>query len=420
MKIYFKTIGCRVNQIESQSLKEQLCSLGCQKADDVSAADTIIINSCSVTAKADKDVFKSIEKFRKLNPKAGIIVTGCTATLYSDKISKLYPFVRIIRNEDKENIPFHIMNKKVKNDFFAIKKFDGHTRAFIKIQEGCNFKCSYCIVSKARPVLSSKPVKTVLAEIETLIKNGYKEIVLCGIRLGAYKCAQTDTNLAALVKNIFSINGDFRIRFSSIESQEITPELLKELKNGRKKFCSYFHIPFQSGSDKVLKEMNRRGLAKDYAGKVSKIRELFPNAGIFADIIVGYPTESEKDFKDSLDFVKKLSLSGLHVFSYSAREGTVSAELKSLNPKIVKDRSLKMRELDKIIREKFKKSLINSVQTAIVLKHKGSFSHALTSNFQNISIEGSHEIGSFIDALITDGNSATVIKSQLSALQDKP
>jgi threonylcarbamoyladenosine tRNA methylthiotransferase MtaB len=410
MKVYFKTVGCRVNQIETQSLAEQLFSLGCQKTDDVSLADTIIINSCSVTAKADKDVFKFIEKVRKLNPKAKIIITGCTATLYPSEITKAYPFVQIVPNEEKKNIPFQLMNGKIKNDFFTIKKFDGHTRAFIKIQDGCNFKCNYCIVSKARPILTSKPSEIVLGEIKTLIKNGYREIVLCGIRLGAYKCPQTEINLSALMEKVFCLSGDFRIRFSSIEPQEITSQLLKEVKKGGDKFCSYFHIPLQSGSNKVIKEMNRRGSAQDYAQKVLEIREIFPDAGIFADVIVGYPTENEEDFKKSLDFIKTLSLSGLHVFSYSARRGTVSAKLESLNPKIVKERSKLMRELDKAIRLKFKKLLINTVQRSIVLKHKGDFSHSLTSNFQNIQIEGAHEIGSFIDVLITGDNSAILAK----------
>ncbi|MBU2530555.1 MAG: MiaB/RimO family radical SAM methylthiotransferase, partial [Elusimicrobia bacterium] len=317
MKIYFKTVGCRVNQIETQSLVEKLLSLGCRKVDDAALADTIIINSCSVTAKADKDVFKFIKKFRKANLKAKIFVTGCTATLYPAKISKLYPFVYLISNEEKENISVHILNEKVKKDFFSIDKFDDHTRAFIKIQDGCNFKCSYCIVSKARPNLTSKSVQGVLAEIETLIKNGYKEIVFCGIRLGAYRCAQTNYDLADLMEKIFNIDGDFRIRFSSIEAQEISLRLLKTLKEGKEKFCSYFHIPLQSGSDKVLREMNRRGTRGDYALKISEIRSLFPDAGIFADIIVGYPTEYETDFKASFDFIEKLELSGLHVFSYS-------------------------------------------------------------------------------------------------------
>ncbi len=411
MKIYFKTVGCRVNQIETQSLMEKLLSLGCLKVDDAAFADVIIINSCSVTAKADKDVFKFIEKSRKINLGAKIIVTGCTATLYPSKITELYPFVQLISNEEKENISFYVLNEKVKNDFFSINKFDGHTRAFIKIQDGCNFKCSYCIVSKARPKLASKALQTVLDEIKILIKNGYKEIVLCGIRLGAYKCSQTNSDLAGLVEKIFSIDADFRIRFSSIEAQEITPRLLSQLEKGKEKFCSYFHIPLQSGSDKVLKEMNRRGTAQDYASKILEIRRIFPDAGMFADIIVGYPTESEADFKDSFDFIKKIALSGLHVFSYSSREGTVSSRLKTLNPKIIKDRSRIMRELDTDIRVKFRKSLVNSVQRAIVLRHKDSISYSLTSNFQNIQITGRHKIGSFVETLITDEEKAILTKN---------
>ncbi|MEA3307440.1 MAG: tRNA (N(6)-L-threonylcarbamoyladenosine(37)-C(2))-methylthiotransferase MtaB [Elusimicrobiota bacterium] len=411
MKIYFKTIGCRVNQVETQSLMEQLLSFGCEKTDDASAADTVIINSCSVTAKADKDVFKVIKKIQNINSKAKIILTGCTATLYPSKIAEVYPSVQIISNDKKEDIPRQIMGKKKENIFFSVNKFDGHTRAFIKIQDGCNFKCSYCIVSKARPLLSSKPLPTVLAEIKNLIKNGYKEIVLCGIRLGAYKCGQTNTDLAGLVEKIFSQNGDFRIRFSSIEACEISPRLLSALKKGKEKFCSYFHIPLQSGCDKVLKEMNRRGSASDYAKKISEIRELFPDAGIFADIIVGYPTENEYDFNQSLDFVKKIGFSGLHVFSYSAREAAASFKLKSLNQKIVKERSRKMRELDKEMRAKFKKSLLNSVQHSIVLKYKVPFSHVLTSNFQNFQIEGSHKIGSFFKVSVIDSDNAKPISN---------
>ena len=230
--------------------------------------------------------------------------------------------------------------------------------------------------------------------------------------MGAYKCAQTDGDLSSLVEKIFRLSGDFRIRFSSIEAREISPRLLKELKKGKEKFCSYFHIPLQSGSNKVLKEMNRRQTVEAYAGKISEIRKLFPDAGIFADIIVGYPTENEDDFKRSVDFIKKIAFSGLHVFSYSSRPQTASFKLESLNPNIVKDRSRVMRELDAAIRAEFGQSLMNSIQRSIVLKHKGAFSHSLTSNFQNIRIEGRHEIGSFVNALITGRDKATVFENK--------
>ncbi|MBI5743680.1 MAG: MiaB/RimO family radical SAM methylthiotransferase [Elusimicrobia bacterium] len=400
MKVYFKTVGCRVNQVETESLREKFLELGHTPAEDAETADLVVVNTCSVTAKADRDCLAFLRKTAAANPKASIAVTGCLATLEPKKILAAVPGAAIFSNKEKENIPAALCGTPAAADFFSVAKFHGKARAFVKVQDGCNLKCAYCLVNLARNELKSKPLDAAVAEVEKLVGDGFAEIVLCGTRLGIYKCA-SGANLAELMRRLFALPGEFRIRFSSIESEELTPELLKVLKDGGEKFCRYFHLPLQAGADPVLKAMGRLYDTAGYKAKVEELRRVFPGVGIYADIIAGYPTETQDDFNAALAYVKGLELSGLHVFSYSARPGTRSAALKSLPPDIVSSRSAALRSLDRELRAAYAVAMVGGEAVVLVLKNKAGRAQTLAENFVNVELDAAAPAGKLLRCRVT-------------------
>jgi len=430
VKVYFKTIGCRVNQVETQSLLEKFAVFGHSATSDLILADLVLINSCTVTEFADRDAVKFLKKTAKVNPKARIVVTGCLATLDPQKILSLAPTALIFNNNDKEKIPFELCGAPFKPDAFAVSRFEGRTRAFVKLQDGCNLVCSYCLVPHARSSMSSKPAAAAENEIKRLIASGFKEIVLCGTRLGMYKCPETGLELGGLMKRLLALEGRFRLRFSSLEPMEISEGLIEILSRGGKKFCQYFHLPLQSGSDKVLKEMRRPYDTAEYLRKIGFIRAAFPRAGLYTDVITGYPSETSKDFDDTREFIERCGFSGLHIFSYSSRPGTAAASLKPLSPQTVKARSTVLHELDAQLRAVFAVSMIGAelemlilekqADSALLVQEEGASSAAemlhtgslpqkntvgralgLAENFLNISVECPLEPGGLHKVKIT-------------------
>lgn len=398
MKFFIKTFGCRLNQSESQSVLERFESLRFEQTNDFTKARICVLNSCTVTAKADKDIKKLLKKISNENPDAKIAVTGCFADMHPVEIKKISPDVLIVKNKDKKNI-FKILKLSDKTLDFTVKGHKEHSRAFIKVQDGCSQNCSYCIVSKARSTEFSKPIKKVLAEIKGILKNGYREIVLSGINIGNYKCPETGFDLAGLLDCCFTLyprfrRDRFRIRLSSIEVKSITGKLIKTVKKGGDRFCNYFHIPLQSGSDKVLYQMNRNYDSGYYLKTIKKLRSNFKNPGIFADVIAGYPTETEKDFKQTVGFIEKVGFSGLHIFSYSKRPYTDAFKLKCLPSETVKRRSEILRNLDKLLRQKFAESLAGTIQKILVekgchCKPKAKQSVKVVSLYRTFSFNGS-------------------------------
>ncbi|KAF0127432.1 MAG: MiaB family RNA modification protein [Elusimicrobia bacterium] len=386
MKVYFKTVGCRVNQVESESLRARFAALGHCAAATPEEADLVVVNTCSVTARADRDCLAFLKKTAAANPAAAIAVTGCLATLEPKKILAAVPKASVFTNADKEKIPSLVCGAPPKEDFFSVEGFKGRARAFVKVQEGCDLKCSYCLVNLARNKMSSKPLKSAVSEIEKLVSAGFAEIVLCGTRLGIYRCPETGADLAALVSELFALPGSFRVRFSSIEPGEINAPLLRALAAAGGRFCDYFHIPLQSGSDAVLRAMGRNYDTTYYRGRLEEIRSFFPSAGLYADIIAGYPSETEKEFGESLEFVRSCGLSGLHVFSFSARPGTRAAALKPLPPATVKRRSAALRALDLELRSAFAASMLGRELEVLSLSSKAGRSRALASNFLEVDI----------------------------------
>ena len=366
MNIYIYTFGCKINQYESQIIKEQYCLKNFNYVDNFEKADLIVINSCSVTSHADKQCDQIINKFHTKNPQSKIILTGCYAKVSKEKILKKFPFIEI----------------KTKEDFLAktqqkITSFDNHSRAFIKIQDGCNSFCSYCIVPYARNFLWSKPSEEIIKEINTLLDVGYSEIVLTGIHIGKY-----DKGIAYLLSNIYkSIDRNFRIRLSSIEVNEITTDLIDIIKKEQERFCCHLHIPLQSASDNVLKDMNRKYLSNDFFNKINLLKENFKDISITTDVICGFPTETDNDFDITYNFLKDNKFARLHVFPYSKRQGTKASNMKQVYKNgQAKIRTDKLLELNKILETNYFNKFKNTIRKAVSLRGN----KALTDNYLTI------------------------------------
>lgn len=379
---FIKTFGCRVNQVESQAILEQFLRAGATPADSFETADICVLNTCTVTHQADKDVEKQIRQILRRNPRTRLVLTGCYAAANADEVREKFPQAEIVGKYDLGKVLFH-----TDDVCWTVSGHEGHSRAFIKIQDGCDCFCSYCIVPYARPVKRSKPLNDVLQEIDTLEKKGFAEVVLTGINIGNYKCPQTGGDLAELCRHIAQMKGLFRVRFSSIELQTVTDGVIEMMHEYPARFCNYFHLPLQAGCDKVLKDMNRHYDTAAYAVKVQELRARVPQMGVFADVIAGYPTETEQDFEDTYQFIKKVKLAGLHVFSYSPRPGTPAAALKQLPHEEIKRRSDALRALDKELRAAFAASLVGTEQDVFVEEHKDGRPHGITSNFQPVVLE---------------------------------
>lgn len=345
-RVAFHTLGCKVNQIETEHIKEDFIASGYSIVDFNEEADIYIINTCTVTHVSDRKSRSIIRRAARRNPSAIIAAVGCTAQVNAKDLAAIEGVNLVIGNKDKQNIIKIIEDyqKDLKNQVFAepitkdvklkpilFTKPHERTRAFIKIQDGCQSFCSYCIVPFARGPVRSKLPQDVLSEVNQLLLLGYKEIVLTGIHTGLYGIDLGDIDLAKLLEMILQNTSDydFRIRLSSIEPLEINDKLINLVKDNSK-ICRHLHIPLQSGSDKVLKDMNRRYSRKYYEELVLRIARDIPGIAIAADVMVGFPTEENINFEDTFKLIQDLPLTHLHVFKYSKRPGTKAANISSV------------------------------------------------------------------------------------------
>jgi threonylcarbamoyladenosine tRNA methylthiotransferase MtaB len=384
MKKYFiHTFGCKVNQYESQLISENFKKNNFERTLKEEDADIIILNSCTVTAQADKECQYFIRKFSKLANNPKIMVTGCFVKNKNVDLKKIFPNVEVIIDK---SILFSDPQKQ------TISRFDKRSRAFLKIQDGCNSFCSYCIIPYVRNVLWSKPENEVISEVTNLAKNGYNEVVLTGIHVGKY-----ESGLASLISKIIQIPLNFRIRVSSIEINEIDDSLIKLMKENPDKICRHLHIPLQSGSQEVLKQMNRKYSKKTFKEKISKIIRDLPDLALTTDIITGFPGETCKHHKETCEFVRKLPFAGFHIFRYSDREGTKAYQLKNKVPQPeIKNRSKDLFEIDSIKRKTFLNNNLGMNRKAI----KIGKSKALTDNYILVETDTSKISGVF-EAKIT-------------------
>lgn len=366
------TLGCKVNNYESNVIQNDLLSYGLIKVPFDEPADLSIINTCSVTNTADAKSRNMIRRSIQLNPNGIILVCGCYSQVSSQDLKKDYGIDILIGNKYKNNIAqlideyFIQQNKQlIKVDNLLLEKdfenskidiYREKTRAFVKIQDGCNYMCSYCIIPFTRGRQRSKDFYQLINEIITLVKNGYKEIVLTGVNTAGY--ISKDKNFYDLLKEINNLSGDFRIRISSIEPFQINDDIINLICLHPKRFCQHLHICLQSGSDDVLKQMNRKYNTNEFRNLINKLYYLNPYIAITTDYICGFPTESNKDHNESLKFVKEIGFYKLHVFPYSKRKYTPAANLIQVKDINKKQRVNDMLELSNKLSRNFIKKFI--------------------------------------------------------------
>lgn len=373
-KVSFLTLGCKVNQYETEAMTELFTNRGYEVVPHGEYSDIFIINTCTVTNQSDRKSRQAIGKVKKLNEDAIIAMVGCYVQIKPEEVSKIDGVDVVLGTNNKSQIvdacERAITEKRVINvvdeikndkDFEELEIFNQSemTRAYIKIQEGCNQYCSYCIIPYARGPVRSRNLNSIIKEAERLASRGYKEIILTGIHVASYGIDfEEDISLIDVIEDISKVNGIKRVRLSSVEPRLITEEFLSRAKETGK-FCDHFHLSLQNGSDKILKLMNRKYTTEEYAEKVKLIRKFFPNAGITTDIIVGFPEETDEDFEMTYNFVRKIGFSKVHIFKYSPREGTRAAKMKNqIAGDVKKYRSTKLSKVCKEVSEEYLNSLI--------------------------------------------------------------
>lgn len=408
MKVGICSLGCKVNIYESEVVTDLLKKGGYEIVPFEDKADIYIINTCSVTNESDKKSRKMINRAKKNNSEAIIVVMGCYSQVSSDDIEADI----ILGNKDKSKI-VEILNdfirdregKKIIYDLSSVEfekmeisHFDNHTRAFVKIQDGCNAFCSYCIIPYTRGRVRSKNKDDVIEEVSRLVKDGYKEIVLTGIHTGRYGI-DINSSLYELLCELVKIPNIYRIRLSSIEINEVTPEIIDLYKNN-KIMARHLHVPLQSGSNKILKLMNRRYNKEEFMKMIDKLREI-EDISLTTDLIVGFPNETDDDFEETMDTLKKIHFTKIHTFPYSRRRGTVADKMDGhISGDIKKKRVHEVIELSNEYENEYYKSKIGKVYDGVVEIHDNGLVVVHTSNFIPVIINDNVENNSIVNVMI--------------------
>lgn len=413
MKAGILTLGCKVNMYESEFVANLLKSNGFEICDFHDVCDVYIINTCTVTNTSDIKSRKMIRQAIRNNPDACVVAMGCF--IEANKDYQIPGLDIVIGNKDKskivELIHQYFEKKNMIKDLYSnrftefedmyIKEFPGRTRAFVKIQDGCDNFCSYCIIPFVRGKCRSKDKDKVISEINDLVSNGYQEVVLTGIHTGNYGYDK-DYDFADLLSEVVKIKGLKRLRISSIEITELNDRVLSIIKDNDV-IVDHLHIPMQAGSDEILKLMNRKYDLDYYYKKIEQIRKIRPMISITTDVIVGFPGEDEKLFEKTIETCKKIGFAKIHVFPFSLRNGTKAEELPNhLSNEEKKKRSRKLLEVSKELENNYFSKFIGKSESVLIEQYKDGYSYGHTGNFLNVKIEGKLEHNKFYDVLITD------------------
>ena len=410
MKFNIVTFGCKVNQYESNMMKERMLSSNFFYVENISEANIIVVNTCSVTNVADKKCLKMIRRIKREYPNSILVVAGCS----SQNKQEIYENLDIdilIGNKDKSKIDVllkeYIETHKRYVKFYNDRNLEfedmlisdyNHIRAFIKIEDGCDNFCSYCIIPYVRGSVRSKNFETVIKEAKLLTQKGHKEIVLTGIHTGHYM--DNDYDLTDLINELSKIEDLLRIRISSIEITELNDKFLNMLSTN-KKVCDHLHIPLQAGSDEILKKMNRKYDLKYYEEKIKKIRMIRPNISITTDIIVGFPYETDKLFNETLEFSRKMNFSKIHVFPYSIRLGTSAANMPNqVDESIKKERVKKLMDLSEIMEKEYYNKFVGKELDILVEECDNNVSVGHSSNYLMIRLNEKLEVGQIYKRII--------------------
>ena len=406
MKVAFYTLGCKVNQYESQAMAEKLKDNGYTVVDSKTDADIYIVNSCTVTAFADKKTRQAVRRFKKEHPEAIVVLTGCMPQAYPEDADKLIEADIVTGNKSNDKLlsmldTYSKFGKRVvdislhkKGDGFnscSISSFDERTRAYVKIQDGCNRFCSYCIIPTSRGRVRSKDPEELKKELKALAENGFSEVVLVGINLSSYGSDNGHTFPEA-VRIANDTEGIKRVRLGSLEPDHLTDEVVDELAKCEK-LCPQFHISLQSGCDNTLKSMNRHYTADEYRSLAGKLRGTFSDCTLTTDVMVGFAGETEEDFRESLDFVKEIGFEKVHVFPYSIRTGTRAEKFDGHLPKHIKDERCKIMidETDKMRLDFFRTQIGKTVSVLFETKTRDGFICGHTPNYTPVKVKSPHD-----------------------------
>ena len=395
MKFYIETFGCKVNTYESNYISESLTKNGFSLTQNMSDADIIIVNTCTVTNTADSKCRKYVRRVRRENEKSILIVVGCSVQNNFEEYSNMNIDI-LLGNIGKSKIAnlindylcthekykYYTSNRDLEFEDMDIKDFN-HSRAFIKIQDGCDNFCTYCVIPFMRGKCRSKDFDKVIEEAKRLVMNNHKEIVLTGIHTGSYNYNGKD--LVDVINELSKIDGLERIRLSSVEITELNDKFMDMLKNN-KKFCNHLHIPLQAGSNEVLRLMNRKYDLEYFFNKISEIRNIRPDISITTDIIVGFPEETDEMFNSTYEFSQKIKFSKIHVFPYSKRNGTVASKLKEVDSRIKTNRVHKLLELSDILEKEYEDLFIGKYVDVLIEEVKDNKSVGHTSNYLKVTI----------------------------------
>lgn len=397
MKVKIKTLGCKVNFVESLALEERLRKAGFEIVDsNEEICDIFILNSCSVTNESDKKSRQALSRNRKMNPDNYSVIMGCYSQVSKDELLENKNVNLVVGNKDKLDISYLMNLGKDKGEkVYDISKYiefedlplhgtGEKTRGFIKIEDGCDNFCSYCIIPFARGRVRSRSIESIKKEAASLGKNA-KEIVITGIEVASYGKDLKDVTLIDAIEAVHEAAPNVRIRLSSLEISVITDDFLRRLKN-ISQFCDQFHLSLQSGSDNVLKAMNRKYNKESFKKKVDLIRTYYPNAGITTDIIVGFPGETEEDHESTVQYLKDLKLSRIHIFPYSIRKGTKAANMEQVDGNIKIRRKNELEKLGEELQEEFKDSLLNKKEEVLIEERTKGFFTGYTRNYVKAEI----------------------------------
>jgi threonylcarbamoyladenosine tRNA methylthiotransferase MtaB len=415
MKFSILTFGCKVNSYESEFMKELLINHGYVYSDDEKTSDIVIVNTCSVTNTADNKCKKTIRGIRRDNSDSILVVCGCTAENHREELndldidilignkdkSKIVEMIEEYRNTNKKYIKFYEGRLKEFEDM-NVESFSDLTRAYVKIQDGCNNYCAYCIIPYVRGNIRSKKFDEAVEEIKTLVSKGHKEIVFTGINTGAYGKETGLYDLTDLIKEISKIDELERIRVSSIEITEINDKFIEEM--GRNpKLCAHLHVSLQSGSERVLQIMNRKYTKAEYLEKINKLKKVRPEINLTTDVIVGFPTETEEEFLECVEYCKTVGFSKIHVFPYSKREGTKAASMDGHLPNnIKKERARRLIEIDNDLQLEYNKKFIGEKVSVLVEEIVDGKSIGHTQNFLKVEINEVLETNTVVDVIVKE------------------
>ena len=431
MKVYFLTLGCRVNQYETDALRSMFLERGHELAEKPEDADCCVVNTCSVTSEADRKSRQMLRRMARCNPDTIVVAAGCSAETTDGKVAadiiagtkerltivdraeKLFAERKDLTHE-QDHVRPEVSKKDEYHDFGSVLSPEG-CRAFMKIEDGCDSFCTYCIIPFARGRVASRSPESCIKEAEYLVKKGFKEIIVSGIHLCSYGKDRGEDimSLASLLKRIDDIEGLERLRLGSLEPISMTDEFIDALA-GLKHICPSFHLSLQSGSDSVLKRMNRHYDTKGYASRVERLRERFPDMSLTTDIIVGFPGETDEEFEETMMFAEEMGFARIHVFPYSLREGTIAASMEQVAHEVKKQRESRLLALASGLSARFAENMIGRNEDVLIEKVSGSSAYGYTRNYvraEALLVSGANTPapGDIIRGTVTGSSGAEIV-----------